>query len=407
MGSVNALAKSDFPLLRRSVNGQRLCYLDSAATTPMPQAIGEKLQTFYAQSYSSVHRSVNSLGLETTNAYEHARSNVAKFINADPAEVIFTSGATASLNLVAESWGRENIHQGDEIVLAVSEHHSNFLPWQQLAQAVGAKLRLIKLNDQEELDLVQAKSLFNEKTKLLALAQVSNVLGSENPVAELISMAHQVGAICVIDGAQAIPHERIDVRQMDCDFYAFSGHKMLGPTGIGVLYGKKALLEQMPPAHFGGGMINYLDHDQATWEAVPEKFEAGTPNTVGAIGLGYAIDYLNKIGFKNIEQHNQELMNYLLPKLAANPGVKIYGQGQKLGVVSFNLAGIHPHDAATLFDQFGVEVRAGHHCALPLMQELGIPASIRASFYIYNDQADCDRLLEAIKQTQEFFNESC
>lgn len=407
MGSVNALAKSDFPLLRRSVNGQRLCYLDSAATTPMPQAIGEKLQTFYAQNYSSVHRSVNSLGLETTNAYEHARSKVAKFINADPAEVIFTSGATASLNLVAESWGRENIHQGDEIVLAVSEHHSNFLPWQQLAQAVGAKIRLIKLNDQEELDLVQAKNLFNEKTKLLALAQVSNVLGSENPVAELISMAHQVGAICVIDGAQAIPHERIDVRQMDCDFYAFSGHKMLGPTGIGVLYGKKALLEQMPPAHFGGGMINYLDHGQATWEAVPEKFEAGTPNTVGAIGLGYAIDYLNKIGFKNIEQHNQELMNYLLPKLAANPGVKIYGHGQKLGVVSFNLAGIHPHDAATLFDQFGVEVRAGHHCALPLMQELGIPASIRASFYIYNDQADCDRLLEAIKQTQEFFNESC
>ncbi len=404
MDKSNALRRSDFPELTRRIGDQPLTYLDSAATSLMPTPVLKVLQAFYATNYANVHRSVSTLGYEATNRYEEARQQVARWLHAGSDEIIFTAGCTDSLNLVAATWGRQHLHAGDEVVVSIMEHHSSLLPWQQLALQVGAKLRFIQLTPAGTLDLEQARTLFNAHTKVLVLTQVSNVLGCENPVGQLAKWAHAVGAIAVIDGAQAVPHLAVNVAALDCDFYAFSGHKLLAPTGIGVLYGKRVLLQQLPPYRYGGEMIADVSCETASWADGVQKFEAGTPNIIGAIGLAAALTYLTKIGWQRIWQHDQVLLQDLATRLAAIPGVTLYGSGPRYGVISFNLAGVHPHDLATVLDQLGVEVRAGHHCAEPLVHALGTESTVRASVFLYNDQTDCDRLISGIKTAKEFFH---
>ena len=331
-----------------------------------------------------------------------------KFINASSAnEIIFTKGCTDGLNLVAATYGEQNIQPGDEIVISIMEHHSNLIPWQQLAKEKGATLKYIELTPDGELDLADAKKKITDKTKIVAVAHASNVLGTVTPLKELATIAHQHGAIVVGDGAQAVPHMPVDVQDLDVDFYAFSGHKMMSPMGIGVLYGKENLLRAMSPYQYGGEMINDVHRNESTWADIPFKFEAGTQNIAGAVGLGAAIDYLNGIGMDRIVQKEQELVNYVLPKLIAIPDVEVYGPqspAKHTGVISFNIKGLHPHDVATALDMDGVAVRAGHHCAQPLMEDLGVTATARASFYFYNTKEDADQLINAIKETKEFFN---
>lgn len=399
--------RQDFPILDQIVNDEPLVYLDNAATTQKPQAVLTALNDYYHHDNANVHRGVHTLAERATEAYEAAREKVRNFVNAkETAEILFTRGTTTSLNWVAQSFGEAFIEAGDEIVISYMEHHANIIPWQQLAQRKNAKLVYLDITPDGHLDMNDAKEKIGPKTKIVSIAQVSNVLGGINPIAELTSLAHAAGAVMVVDGAQAVPHMPVDVQALDCDFYAFSGHKMCGPTGIGVLYGKRQWLEQMEPVEFGGEMIDFVNLYDSTWKELPWKFEAGTPNIAGAIGLGAAIDYLSALGMDNIHQAEQDLVNYVLPKLTAIEGLTVYGPQnpeEHTGVIAFNLAGIHPHDVATALDMEGVAVRAGHHCAQPLLQHLQVPATARASFYFYNTKEDADRLVAAILATKEFF----
>lgn len=401
--------KQDFPIFNQKINDETLVYLDNAATSQIPKFVEEKVRDFNEKERANVHRGVHALGLRATNQYESSRQKVANFIGANNAkEVIFTSGCTDSLNLVAASFGEQNIQAGDEILVSIMEHHSNLLPWQQLAKRKQAKLNFIEINSDGLLDIENLKSRISSKTKIVALTHVSNVLGTINPIKELTDLAHEKGAIVVVDGAQAVGHFPIDVAELNVDFYAFSGHKMFAPTGIGVLYGKKDLLDKMPPYRLGGEMIANVTREGATWAEVPYKFEAGTPNIAGAIGLGAAIDYLQSLDFELIQKHEQELTSYALEKLKNVSGLTIYGPQKsngRIGVISFNLKNIHPHDLATALDLDGIEVRAGHHCAQPLMASLNTESTVRASLSIYNTKDDIDKLVSSLHEAKEFFSE--
>jgi len=399
--------RSDFLILDQKVNDEPLVYLDNAATSQKPNQVIDEMVRYYKNDNANVHRSVHTLGERATEEYEAARQKVQKFIDAkETREVIFTKGATDSLNLVASTYGEEHIQAGDEIVITIMEHHSNLIPWQQLAIRKQATLKYIGLTKDGQLNMADAEKKITDKTKIVAVTHVSNVLGVTNDVQKLAQIAHNHNAVIIADGAQATPHIKVDVQALDVDFYAFSGHKMLAPMGIGVLYGKAKLLNEMSPYQYGGEMIDFVEKYQSTWTDLPWKFEAGTQNVAGAIGLGKAIDYLNQIGMENITQHEAELTAYLLPKLLEIDGVEVYGPHditKHNGVIAFNIQGLHPHDVATALDMEGVAVRAGHHCAQPLMKYLGLVATVRASFYLYNTKADADKLLQAIAETKEFF----
>ncbi|MGG5341000.1 cysteine desulfurase [Enterococcus sp. AZ192] len=399
--------RQQFPILFQEVNDEPLVYLDNAATTQKPKAVLDRLTYYYEHDNANVHRGVHTLAERATKDYEAAREKVRAFINAkETAETLFTRGTTTSLNWVAKSYGDLVVQAGDEIVISYMEHHSNIIPWQQLAERKGATLKYIDITADGFLDMESAKQQITDKTKIVSIAHVSNVLGVINPVKELAELAHSHGAVLVVDGAQAVPHMSVDVQAINADFYAFSGHKMCAPTGIGVLYGKRELLEKMEPIEFGGEMIDFVNLYDSTWKELPWKFEAGTPNIGGAIALGAAIDFLNEIGLDNIHQHEAELVEYVLPKLLAIDGLTVYGPqdpAHHTGVIAFNLDGLHPHDTATALDMEGVAVRAGHHCAQPLLKYLDVAATARASFSLYNTKADADRLIEAILATKEFF----
>lgn len=398
--------RADFPVLNQIVNDEPLIYLDNAATTQKPQAVLDVLNHYYLQDNANVHRGVHTLAERATAEFEAARKKVQQFIHANSnKEIVFTKGTTDSLNIIAQSYG-EFIQAGDEIVISKMEHHANLIPWQQIAKRKQAVLRYIPLTADGHLDVQAAKTIINEKTAIVALAQVSNVLGTVNPVKEIAQLAHQHQAIMVVDGAQAVAHMPVDVQDLDCDFYCFSGHKMCGPTGIGVLYGKQTLLEKMEPVAFGGEMIDFVDLYESTWTELPWKFEAGTPNIAGAIGLGAAIDYLEKIGMQTIHEYEQAIVAELLPKLQQIDGLTIYGPqnpAEHTAVIAFNLDHLHPHDVASALDMQGIAVRAGHHCAQPLIKELGCFATARASFYFYNTKEEADQLVAAILATKEFF----
>lgn len=398
--------RKDFKILNQLVNDEPLVYLDNAATTQKPQAVLEVLRAYYETDNANVHRGVHTLAERATQAYEASREKARAFINARSSkEVLFTRGTTTGLNWVA-NFAKEVLQPGDQVLISIMGHHSNIIPWQEACRATGAELVYAYLKD-GQLDLDDLKAKLTEKTKFVSLAQASNVLGCLNPIKEIASLAHQVGAYLVVDGAQSAPHMPIDVQDLDCDFFAFSGHKMLGPTGIGVLYGKEEVLNRMSPVEFGGEMIDFVYEQEANWKELPWKFEAGTPNIAGAIALGAALDYLDEIGMAEIHNHEQELVSYVLPKLQAIEGLAVYGPenpDQHTGVIAFNLEGVHPHDLATALDYEGVAVRAGHHCAQPLINHLGIHSAARASFYLYNDKEDCDKLVEAILAAKEFFH---
>ena len=398
--------RKDFPILDQIVNDEPLVYLDNAATTQKPKAVLEAVNRYYQEDNANVHRGVHTLAERATASYEAARETVRRFINASSTkEVLFTRGTTTGLNWIGR-FAEEILEEGDEVLISIMEHHSNILPWQEACRKAGAKLVYVYLKD-GGLDLEDFRIKLTDRTKFVSIAHASNVLGVINPVQEIAQLAHEKGAIVVVDGAQSVPHMKIDVQKLDADFFVFSGHKMAGPTGIGVLYGKEQYLNQMSPVEFGGEMIDFVYEQSATWKELPWKFEAGTPNMAGAIGLAAAIDYLEAIGMDAIEHHEQDLIAYVFPKLQAIEGLKIYGSqdlAKRSGVISFNLGDLHPHDLATALDYEGVAVRAGHHCAQPLIQYLGVPATARASFYLYNTKEDCDKLVEALIKTKEFFN---
>ncbi|MGM0275998.1 cysteine desulfurase [Enterococcus sp. AZ080] len=399
--------RQDFPILFQEVNDEPLVYLDNAATTQKPKQVLATMTHYYSANNANVHRGVHTLAERATHDYEAVREKVRRFLNAqETAEILFTRGTTTSLNWVAQSYGDAFVKAGDEIVISYMEHHSNIIPWQQLAKRTGATLKYIELTEEGFLDLEHATSNITEKTKIVSVAHASNVLGVINPIQELATIVHEKGGILVVDGAQSAPHIKIDVQSLDCDFFAFSGHKMCATTGTGVLYGKRKWLEQMEPVEFGGEMIDFVGLQDSTWKELPWKFEAGTPNIAGVIALGAAIDYLESIGLAGIHQYEEELVGYVLPKLQAIEGLTIYGPkdpAHRTGVISFNLENLHPHDVATALDMEGVAVRAGHHCAQPLLKYLGVAATARASFYIYNTKADADRFVQAILATKEFF----
>ena len=398
--------RKDFPILDQIVNDEPLVYLDNAATTQKPKAVLEAVNRYYQEDNANVHRGVHTLAERATASYEAARETVRRFINASSTkEVLFTRGTTTGLNWIGR-FAEEILEEGDEVLISIMEHHSNILPWQEACRKTGAKLVYAYLKD-GGLDLEDFRKKLTDRTKFVSITHASNVLGVINPIQELAQLAHEKGAIMVVDGAQSVPHMKIDVQKLDADFFVFSGHKMAGPTGIGVLYGKEHYLNQMSPVEFGGEMIDFVYEQSATWKELPWKFEAGTPNMAGAIGLAAAIDYLEAIGMDAIEHHEQELIAYVFPKLQAIEGLKIYGSqdlAKRSGVISFNLGDLHPHDLATALDYEGVAVRAGHHCAQPLIQYLEVPATARASFYLYNTKEDCDKLVEALIKTKEFFN---
>lgn len=407
MLDANAL-KQDFPILFQEVNDEPLIYLDNGATTQKPKQVLEALRNYYESDNANVHRGVHTLAERATADYEAAREKVRAFINAPSSkQVLFTRGTTTSLNWVARSYGLANLKPEDEIVISYMEHHSNIVPWQEVAKATGAKLVYLELTPEGQLDLADAKAKIGPKTKIVSITHVSNVLGVTNPLKELVHLAHEQGAIIVADGAQAVPHMPVDVQELDVDFYAFSGHKMCGPTGIGVLYGKLALLEAMEPIEFGGEMIDFVYDQTSTWTELPWKFEAGTPNIGGAIALGAAVDYLTAIGLEEIHAYEERLTAYVLPKLQAIEGLTIYGptdSTQRGAVISFNLDDVHPHDLATALDMQGIAVRAGHHCAQPLLRYLDVQSTARASFYFYNTFEEADQLVAALNATKEFFN---
>ena len=394
--------RNDFSILKQETDPS-LIYLDSAATSQTPDPVIEAMDAYYRTYNSNIHRGIYRISEEATAKYEEARQRIGRFINARrSSQIIFTRNTTESINLVAYSWGSANLQEGDEILVTVMEHHSNLLPWQLLSQRTGAKMRFIEITDEGVLQLDGLETLLTERTKLVAITHVSNVLGTINPVQELTAAAHAVGAKVLIDGAQSVPHFDVDVQELDCDFLAFSGHKMCGPTGIGILYGKSDLLEEMPPFLGGGSMIRSVQRESSTYADVPAKFEAGTPAIAEAIGLAAAVDYLNQVGLEAIFVHEHELLEYAHQKLSEIEGITIYGPKprQKTGAITFNLEGIHPHDIAGVLDTVGVAVRAGHHCAQPLMQKFGVIATVRASFYLYNKLEEINILHEGLLKAQ-------
>lgn len=398
--------KEQFPILNQEVNGHPLVYLDSAATSQKPLKVIEAIETYYKEYNSNVHRGVHTLGTRATDKYEKSREKVRAFIGAKHVEeIIFTRGTTTSINTVAYSYARANLKEGDEIVITPMEHHSNIIPWQQAAKATGATLKYIPLQDDGTITLKDAEEVITSNTKIVAMMQVSNVLGTINPIKEIADIAHRNGAVLLVDGAQSTPHMSINVQELDCDFFAFSGHKMCGPTGIGVLYGKKALLEKMEPVEFGGEMIDFVELYDSTWKELPWKFEGGTPIIAGAIGLGAAIDFVEEIGLDHILDHEKKLAAYAMEELQTIPDLTIYGPKERAGLVTFNLGDVHPHDVATVLDAEGIAVRAGHHCAQPLMKWLKVSSTARASFYLYNTEEDIDRLVEGLKKTKEYFSD--
>ena len=399
--------RQDFPILHRTVYGKPLVYLDNAATSHKPRSVIQSLVDYYEGYNSNVHRGVHALSMEATDRFEEARAKVARFINAEsPDEIIWTRNATEAINLVAHSWPKGNIGQGDEIVVTEMEHHSNLVPWQKVAADSGARLRYLPIGDDGALDLSEVDSIINERTRLLSVVHSSNSLGAINPVKDLAARARAVGATVMVDGAQSVPHMPVDVRDIDCDFLALSGHKMLGPTGIGALYARRAVLEGMEPFLRGGEMVLAVTMEDATWNELPMKFEAGTPNIADAIGLGAAIDYLESIGMDRVRQHEVQLTSYALERFRELEEIDIFGPqdlNKRGGVVSFHCSDLHPHDLGTFLDRQGIAVRTGHHCTMPVMSRLGVPATARASFYIYNTEDEIDHLVDSLKEALRYF----
>jgi len=402
---IDSKIRDQFPILQQNVNGHPLVYLDSAASSQKPVQVIEALKHYYEFDNSNVHRGVHTLGSRATEAYEGAREKIAQFINARSAnEIIFTRGTTTALNLVASSYARSVCKPGDEIVITPMEHHSNLIPWQQVAKATGATLKYIPLQQDGTISLADVEATITDRTKVVSVVYVSNVLGVINPVQEIGKIAHRHGAKLVVDGAQSTPHMKVDVQALDCDFYALSGHKMCGPTGIGALYGKMELLEMMEPIEFGGEMIDFVSLHESTWKEVPSRFESGTPVIAGAVGLAAAIDFLLDIGLDEIEKHDREITSYALDRMSEIEDIRIFGPLQdRASLITFNLGDIHPHDVSTVLDAEGVAIRAGHHCCQPLMKWLNVSATARASFYLYNNTDDVDRLIRALITTKEYF----
>ncbi|MDQ1910064.1 cysteine desulfurase [Paenibacillus sp. GD4] len=400
-----AAIRKEFPILHQEINGHPLVYLDSAATSQKPQVVIDAIKHYYEWDNANVHRGVHTLGSRATDAYENAREKLRKFINArSTEEVIFTRGTTTALNLVASGYARTVCGEGDEIVITPMEHHANLIPWQQVAKATGATLKYIPLQEDGSIRLEDVESTVTSRTKIVSVTYVSNVLGVVNPIKEITAIAHKNGAKMVVDGAQSTPHLKVDVQDLDCDFYALSGHKMCAPTGIGALYGKKELLQSMEPIEFGGEMIDHVGLYESTWKDLPWKFEGGTPIIAGAVGLGAAIDFLESIGMDAIDKHEKELTAYAMDRMLEIEGLTVYGPKEnRAGLITFNLDDVHPHDVATVLDASGVAVRAGHHCCQPLMRWLQVTATARASFYLYNNEEDVDRLIASLIKTKEYF----
>ncbi len=400
--------RKDFPILERKVNGKKLAYLDNSATSQKPRQVIDAITNYYNDYNSNIHRAVHTLGTEATEVYEAARENFAKFINAkSKREIIFVRNATEAANLVMYSWGRANLKKGDEIVASVMEHHSNIVPWQGLKES-GVIVRFVDIDENGKLKIDQLKKLVNKKTKLVAITHVSNVLGTINDVKMIAKIAHENNSLILVDGAQSVPHMKVDVQDIDCDFMIISGHKMMAPTGIGVLYVKEGILKEMQPFLLGGDMIKEVSLEGASWNDLPWKFEAGTPDIAGAIGLNAAVNYLMKIGMDTVREHEIEITEYALKKLSTIKGIKIYGSknaGERAGVISFNIANIHSHDVASIVDGYGVAIRSGHNCAQPLMKRLGVSSVARASFYVYNTKEDVDRLIEALNRVKKVFKQ--
>jgi cysteine desulfurase/selenocysteine lyase len=396
----------DFPVLSQNFNGKRLAYLDNGATTQKPSQVINAMSEYNKHSHGNPHRGAHQLSIKATEEYDLAKEVVRQFINAKSIEeIIFTKGATESLNLVAQSYGLDNIKENDEIVIAISEHHSNILPWQRVARLRGAKLKYLYLNAEGRITPEEIVNKISKNTKIVSIAQMSNVLGTINPIKEIVDYAHKIGAIVIVDGAQSAPHMKIDVQKLGADFFVFSGHKLMGPMGIGVLYGKKELLEKMSPYLLGGDMIEYVTEQDATFAPLPFKFEAGTQNVEGAIGLKAAINYIQQIGIDNITEHERKLTEYTMDKLLSIPYIKIQGpknMDNKGGIISFTVDDVHPHDVATILDSYGVAIRSGHHCAQPLMKYLNLPATSRISFYLYNSMEDVEQLIYAIKNIRKW-----
>ncbi len=397
--------REDFPVLKQTIHGKPLVYLDSAATAQKPHQVVEAIRRFHEVDCANIHRGVHELSQRSTAAYEETRVKARRFINAKKnAEVIFVRGATEAINLVASSWGRKFVKEGDEIIVSALEHHSNIVPWQILCEEKGVKLRVIPMNERGELILEEYEKLLNPRTRMVAVAHVSNALGTINPVREMIAMAHRAGALALIDGAQAAPHMKVDVQALDTDFYAFSGHKVCGPTGVGILYGKSKLLNAMPPYQGGGDMIRTVSFEKTTYNELPYKFEAGTPNIAGGIGLGAALDYVNGIGLDKISAYEHELLVYGTEAISQIPGLRIIGTArEKAAVLSFVIEGIHPHDIGTVLDRQGIAVRTGHHCAQPVMDWFHVPATTRASLAFYNTPAELDALAAGLRKVKEVF----
>ena len=397
--------RRDFPILHRTVHGKKLVYLDNANTTQKPQSVIDRIVRYYTEENSNVHRGVHHLSEVATAAYESARTTVKRFLNArDEKEIVFTRGTTEGINLVASSWGRKNLHSGDEVLISTIEHHSNIVPWQILCDEVRASLRVIPVNDAGELLLDAYAKLLTPRTRMVAIGHASNALGTINPIKEMIAMAHEAGALVLVDGAQGVPHLNVDVQDLGCDFYAFSSHKVYGPTGIGALYGREELLNAMPPYQGGGDMILSVSFEKTTYNALPYKFEAGTPHIEGVIGLGAALDYVSAIGIENIAAHEQEVLAYATARLQEVDGLRLIGTAhEKASVISFTLEGVHPHDIGTILDQEGVAIRTGHHCAQPLMMRFNVPATVRASFAMYNTKAEADALVAGLGEVIKVF----
>jgi cysteine desulfurase/selenocysteine lyase len=392
--------RQDFPILKREVNGKPLVYFDNGATSQKPQLVIDAINKYYSFENSNIHRGIHTLSQEATNAYEEARKKVQRFVNAQHEhEIIFTKGTTDSINLVASSFGKKHLKKGDEIIISTMEHHSNIVPWQMICEEAAAILKVIPINDRGELLMDEFKKLLSPKTKLVAITHVSNTLGTINPVKEIIILAKEAGALILIDGAQAVPHTKIDVQELNCDFYAFSGHKMFGPTGVGILYGKEAVLNDLPPYQGGGDMIKTVTFEKTTYNCLPHKFEAGTPNIVGGIGLGVAVDYMNSIGIDKIEAYEHELLTYATEQIKQIEGVRIVGEAtKKASVLSFVVDGTHPSDIGMIIDKLGVAIRTGHHCTEPLMNRLNVPGTARASFAFYNTKEEIDIFIAALKR---------
>ncbi|MBV24561.1 MAG: cysteine desulfurase [Gemmatimonadetes bacterium] len=399
--------RAQFPALAQEVGGHPLVYLDNAATSQKPQSVLDALAAYYEDDNANVHRGIHELSRRATTAFEGARVKLAKFIGApDSAELVWTRGTTEAINLVASSWGMDTLGDGDEILLSSLEHHSNIVPWQLVASRTGARLRYIEMDEQGRLILDYLPELLTDRTRLVAVSHISNALGTVNPIREIADQAKQVGALVLVDGAQAVPHRRVDVQELGCDFYAFSGHKMCGPTGSGGLWARRSLLESMPPYQGGGEMIRMVERDTSTWAEIPHKFEAGTPNIAGAIALGAAADFLDEVGFNAIAEHERELLSYALERLDDMGGINVYGPtdlDERSGVISFTMGDAHPHDISTILDSRGIAIRAGHHCAQLVMQHFGISATARASFYLYNSTDDVDHLIEGLASVKEIF----